>query len=186
MKRKRVIILIDGSNFYFKLKDLKLHQLLSFDFSSFIALLSKNNTVVQTIYYIGKVRTDGTEKTKKLHQNQRRLFSHLRKHEVRYSLGYLLKSKGILHEKGVDVNIAVDMLIAAYENQCDSLYLISSDTDLLPAIKQVQKKGKQVTYVGFSHQLSTALVANCQETRTLTKEDLLPLLSKEKPSEKTK
>jgi len=102
------------------------------------------------------------KKTKSMLANQQRLFTHLQKHGLTYSLGYLLKSDGKYHEKGVDVNIAVDMLIAAYENQCDTIYLVSSDTDLLPAIKQAQKKGKQVTYVGFSHQLSTALVANCE------------------------
>jgi len=64
------------------------------------------------------------------------------------------------------------MLIATYENLCDTIYLVSSDTDLLPAIKQAQKKGKQATYVGFSRQLSTALVANCKETRSLTRDDL--------------
>ncbi len=35
MQHKRASILIDGSNLYFKLRYLKLHQLLTFDFSSF-------------------------------------------------------------------------------------------------------------------------------------------------------
>ena len=172
MQQKRAIILIDGSNFYFKLRDLQLHQLLTFDFSQFCTFLAKDQQITRATYYVGAVRADGTEKTRKMQANQQRLFSHLQKHKLTYSLGYLLKSDGKFHEKGVDVNIAVDMLIAAYENQCDTIYLVSSDTDLLPAIKQAQKKGKQVIYVGFSHQLSTALVANCQETRTLTRDDL--------------
>ena len=45
--------------------------------------------------------------------------------------------------------MAVDMLIATYENQCDRIILVSSDTDLLPAIKQAKRKGKEVEYVGF-------------------------------------
>ncbi len=77
----------------------------------------------------------------------------------------------------MDVNIAVDMLVAAYENRCETIYLISSDTDLLPAIRKAQAKGKRVIYVGFSHKLSNALVATCQETRTLTKDMLLPFIS---------
>jgi uncharacterized LabA/DUF88 family protein len=172
MQQKRAIILIDGSNFYFKLRDLQLHQLLTFDFSQFCTFLAKDQLVTCATYYVGAVRTDGTVKTQQLYQNQRKLLSHLRKHNFRYSLGYLLKSDSKFHEKGVDVNITVDMLIAAYENPCDMIYLVSSDTDLLPAIKQAQKKGKHVMYVGFSHQLSTALVANCQEMRTLTRGDL--------------
>lgn len=69
------------------------------------------------------------------------------------------------------------MLIAAYEDLCDRMYLVFSDTDLLPAIAQARRKGKAVTYVGFSHQLSVALVANCSESRLLTKDDLAPLIT---------
>jgi len=79
-------------------------------------------------------------------------------------------------EKGVDVNIAVDMLVAAYENLADTIYLVSSDTDLIPAVKKAQEKGKTVIYVGFSHKLSAAMVASCRETRTLTRDDLLPFI----------
>ncbi len=112
--------------------------------------------------------------------NQQRLFAYLRKHKFTYSLGYLLKSGGVLHEKGVD------MLVAAYENLCDRIYLVSSDTDLIPAIKKAQEKGKTVIYVGFSHQVSKTLVASCRETQTLTKDTLLPLLEKHKtPQNKT-
>jgi len=177
MSKNRYIILIDGSNFYFKLKDLKLHNLLMFDFGSFFKILLVGNKLIKSVYYIGKVRTDGTENTQKLFNNQRKLFFHLKKNKVRYSLGYLLKSGGKYHEKGVDVNIAVDILVAAYENLCDHIILISSDTDLLPAIRKAKEK-KTIEYIGFSHQPSVAMVANCSKSRLLTREDLLPFIKK--------
>lgn len=176
MAKKNCIILIDGSNFYFKLKDLKLHHLLDFDFSGFIQLLAKEWEIVQATYYVGAVRTDGTEKVQRMFNNQRRLFAHLRKHKFQYSLGYLLKSDDKYHEKGVDVNMAVDVLVATYENLCEHIILVSSDTDLLPAIKKAKEKGKTVEYVGFSHQPSVAMVANCTKSRLLTKDDLLPFV----------
>src|SRR5258708_31056871 len=184
MKQSRAIILIDASNFYFKLRDVKLHHLLSFDFSKFASYLVRNDTVAGATYYVGAVRTDGTEKTNIMLANQQRLFAHLKKHKVTYSLGYLLKSDGVFHEKGVDVNIAVDMLVAAYENRADTIYLVSSDTDLLPAVKKAQERGKTVVYVGFSHKLSTAMVASCRETRTLTRDDLLPFIQEQKQTTK--
>lgn len=174
--KERCIILIDGSNFYFKLKDLKLHHLLSFNFSEFAKLLAGKRKVMNAIYFIGKVRTDGTERTQQLFNNQRKLFAHLKKHTFIYSLGYLLKSDGKFHEKGVDVNIAVEILVATYEDLCDRIILVSSDTDLLPAIKKAKEKGKTVEYIGFSHMPSVAMVANCPESRLLTKEDILPLV----------
>ena len=172
MKPERAIILIDGSNFYYKLRDIHLHKLLTFDFTRFTKSLIGKDTLTSATYYVGKVRTDGTEKTKHMHADQQRLFAHLRKHKYHFSLGYLLKSDGVFHEKGVDVNIAVDMLVATYESLADTIYLVSSDTDLIPAIQKAQQKGKKVVYVGFSHKLSYALVANCRETRTLTREML--------------
>lgn len=173
-------MLIDGSNFYFKLKDLGLHNLLDFDFSAFSKMLVGENKLVGATYYVGKIRTDGTEKTKRLFDNQQRLLGHLLKHKYRYSLGYLLKSDGKFHEKGVDVNIAVDMLVATYENICDRIILVSSDTDLIPAINKSRDKGKLVEYIGFSHQPSVAMVANCTQSRLLRKEDLISFVKARK------
>lgn len=62
--KKKVFILIDGSNFYFKLKDLELNHI-PFDFSSLAKLLAKNDKVVNAIYYVGAVKYDGTERTQK-------------------------------------------------------------------------------------------------------------------------
>ena len=172
MTKQKCIILIDGSNFYFKLKDLGLHNLLEFDFSGFAKMLAGKDKVVSITYYVGKIRTDGTEKTQRLFSNQRRLLAHLKKHSLKYSLGYLMKSDGKYHEKGVDVNIAVDMLVATYENLCDRIILISSDTDLLPAIIKAKEKEIFIEYVGFSHKPSVAMVATCSQSRLLRKEDL--------------
>lgn len=176
MTKKNCIVLIDGSNFYFKLKDLKLHRLLDFNFLGFIKYLAKDFEIVQSTYYVGAVRTDGTTKVQEMFNNQRRLFAHLRQHKLKYSLGYLLKSNNKFHEKGVDVNMAVDILVATYEKLCDHIILVSSDTDLLPAIKTAKEKDKTVEYVGFSHQPSVAMVANCSKSRLLTKDDLLPFV----------
>jgi len=176
VSKRRCVILIDGSNFYFKLKDLKLQNLLGFDFTSFAEKLADNYKIIHATYYVGKVRTDGTEHTQRLFNNQRKLFAHLKKHSFSYSLGYLMKSDGKMHEKGVDVNIAVDILVATYENICDRIILVSSDTDLLPAIKKAKEKRKIVEYVGFSHKVSVAMVANCSESTLLKKEDLPPFV----------
>lgn len=173
MKKQKCIVLIDGSNFYFKLKDLQLHSLLSFDFSCFAkSIVGERAELVSATYYVGKIRSDGTEKTQRLFDSQQKLIGHLKNHHHKYSLGYLMKTDGKYHEKGVDVNIAVDMLVATYENICDRIILVSSDTDLLPAIMKTREKRKIVEYVGFSHQPSVAMVASCSFSRLLTREDV--------------
>ena len=176
----KCVVLIDGSNFYFKLKDLRLHNLLNLDFSGFAKMLAgEGNKVVRATYYVGKIRTDGTEKIKRMFDNQQKLIGHLKKHKYTYSLGYLMRNDGVYHEKGVDVNITVDILVATYEDLCDRIILVSSDTDLIPAVKKAKEKGKIVEYVGFSHKPSVALVARCSESHLLKKEDIEPYVKAE-------
>lgn len=173
----KTLILIDGSNFYFKLRSFGLHGLLNFNFKGFAKLLAGSGKIVGCRYYIGKVQQDGSKKADKMLADQQKLFENLKAYGFRYVLGYLLTSDGVFHEKGVDVQIAVDMLVAAYENRCDKVILVSSDTDLAPAIKKVQAKGKTVEYVGFSNAGSVAMVSFCKESRLLTREDILPFVS---------
>ncbi len=88
MSSKKCIVLIDGSNFYFKLKDLELHDLLKFNFSAFIKHLVGKEKVIQSTYYVGRIQTSKESKAKKLHANQQRLLAHLKIHKIEYTLGY--------------------------------------------------------------------------------------------------
>ncbi len=174
---QKCLILIDGSNFYFKLKDLQLHNLLDFNFKEFSKFLAQKNEVVGANYYVGRVKQDGTPHSDKMLASQQKLFVRLKHHNYQYVLGYLLKSDGKYHEKGVDVHIAVDMVVAAYENKADRIIIVSSDTDLEPAIEKAKQKGKIIEYVGFSHKPSIAMVRFCSESRMLTKEELLKFIN---------
>lgn len=178
MRKDRCMVIIDGSNFYFKLRDLDLHHELQFDFSGFAEMLAGKGKVVKCVYYIGAVRTDRTKHTQKLFNKQQKLLAHLKKHKFKYALGYLMRSGGKMHEKGVDVNIAVDIVSGALKDHYDHFVLVSSDTDLLPAIQIAKEAGKKVEYVGFSHQPSLAMIANCSESRLFKREDLLPFIKK--------
>ena len=177
---KRVFIIIDGSNFYHKLKELSFTDLLKFNFSGFAKFLAGNKKIVSCRYYVGAVREiPQNPRTKKLLADQQRLLIQLKKQNFSYALGYLLKTDRY-HEKGVDVNISVDILVGTYENLYDRFVIVSSDTDLLPAIIKAKEKGKEIEYVGFSHQPSFALIRYATETRLLHKEDLMPFVSKKK------
>ena len=70
------------------------------------------------------------------------------------------------------MQLAIDLLTGAYENIYDTAILISSDTDLIPAIKKVKFLNKNVEYIGFSHQPSFALQRNATLTRLLIKDEL--------------
>jgi uncharacterized LabA/DUF88 family protein len=52
-------------------------------------------------------------------------------------------------EKGVDVSLAVGMVITACDNLADTIFLVASDSDYQPAVAEVRARNKRVVYVGF-------------------------------------
>ncbi len=44
------------------------------------------------------------------------------------------------YEKGVDVELAVDIVSLALRGECDVIVVASADTDLLPAIAEVRRR----------------------------------------------
>lgn len=101
--------------------------------------------------------------------------------------GLLKPTKGIYfalnrwREKGVDVNIAIDMLDLAYsfksEGKSGIMVLVSSDSDLKPVVERVQSLGTIVEYIGFEHMYSIALLNAANKRILLTEkqvEEFLP------------
>lgn len=173
-KKLRAIVVFDASNFYFKLKSLGLKHKSHFDYLKFSKYIAKNHSLQSMYYAIGEFKAKPTDKPdiREKMAKQQELLSRLEKDGFIIQLGYLLKTDGIYHEKGVDVQLAVDIMKGAYLDQYDICYLVSTDTDLLPAITEAQSVGKTVCYVGFRHQISYALHNQCKTHILLTKEDL--------------
>lgn len=172
---ERIFIAVDGSNFYHRLKEIPelKGKLLSFDYRLFATWLVGERHLSQSKYYIGVIRAHpGDAKGQQMRRDQQRLFSRLRKAGWNTEFGYILDVDGKRHEKGVDVHIATDILIGAYEDIYDTLILVSSDTDLIPALAKTREKGKKVEYVGFSHKPSYGLIAHSDIRRLLRMEDL--------------
>jgi uncharacterized LabA/DUF88 family protein len=170
--KERVLIIIDGNNFYHRLKELNLINLLFFDYEKFANFLAVGRSIISKNYYIGAIREEpNNPKSKQLMINQRKLTGKLQKYGWIIKFGHMLKTDGY-HEKGVDVQIAVDILIGAYEDLYDTAILVSSDTDLIPALVKAQQMKKKIEYIGFSHKPSYALIKNSNIRRLLTKDDI--------------
>lgn len=171
---KKILVQFDGSNFYNKAKrvDKQIH-LTTFDY---IGLVKSFTKIIpnKAIYYVGEIRQyEGNKKSETLYASQQKLFTHLRNQNIEIKLGYLLLSDGKFHEKGVDVQIAVDIVRGAIKNEYDICYLISSDTDLLPAIQTAKDEKKKIAYVGFENFISRALSKNCSSYIILKKNQIL-------------
>lgn len=175
--KERVAIFLDGSNFYHYLRRLDLRDLLQFDYAKFSSYLARGRKVISAAYYIGKVREEpGNSQSRQLMAAQQRLVGKLTKMGWAIKYGHMLKHHNIYHEKGVDVQIAVDLLRGAYKNYYDIAILVSSDTDLIPAIRELQSEKKQLEYVGFSQQPSYGLIKHSDVLNILKREDLTQFL----------
>lgn len=173
MSVDKIKILVDGSNFYYYSKEIGVPTHPKFDFEKLVFLLSQGRSVVDKSYYIGGVRAHPQDKKSiKMMKKQMSFFSYLKRNGWNIRKGYLLKSNNKHHEKGVDVLLALDLALGAVDNRFETALLISSDTDLLPAIKETRIRGKQVEYIGFSHRPSLAMISNCSSSRLLTKAEL--------------
>jgi len=175
-KKERVLVVFDGSNFYHILKHGKvdIKNTLKYQYRKLSENLADDREIVAIKYYIGVARFDSkfAIKSQKIVSSQQKLFAELQKQKIALVRGYMLKNDGVFHEKGVDVRIAVDMVVGAYEDTFDTVILISSDTDLIPAIESVIKLKKKVEYIGLSYRPSFGLIQKVSETRLLTKKDL--------------
>jgi uncharacterized LabA/DUF88 family protein len=74
----------------------------------------------------------------------------------------------VLQEKGVDVRIAADMLEEAYTESDTTIVIMSSDTDLCPALHKIRAKGVKVIYIGFADSINRAVSAVANETLTVS------------------
>ena len=176
---KKAIVFIDGSNFYYRLKHIikksaNNTSLLDFNYQKFCFWLCKDFEVVEIRYYIGVIRRkNNDQKSEKLYNDQQRLFRKLQKHKVKIVLGLLIQHPDkTYHEKGVDVRLAVEMIKLAREDKYDTAFLISSDTDLVPAVEEVLLLGKKVKYIGATDCQSFGLSKITRDYLILRPEDV--------------
>ena len=178
---ERVAVFVDGSNFYRRLKDLGIRHVNKFDYRGLALWLARSRSLVYCGYYVGVVRAaPGNLKAQSMRAKQIGLFNHLQSKKQRFVVnrGYIMENSGVYHEKGVDVKIAVDLLVGAYENTYDTAILLSSDTDLIPVIQKVRQLGKGVEYIGFAHRPSFGLQKHASLSRLLIQAELDPFVFK--------
>ena len=145
-KPTRVAIYIDGNNTYNKLKELGLPEKTKrFSLANFTHHLLGERELVSRRYYVGIVKNhDNSEKGAAMVTGQQKFLEGLRADGFEVKPGKIMyDSKDRIREKGVDVKLAVDLVVGAADNLYDVAIVVSSDTDLIPAIKYARKaKGK--------------------------------------------
>jgi|TARA_Y100000034_G_C6752709_1_gene334752 uncharacterized LabA/DUF88 family protein len=149
-KDKKIVIYIDGSNFYFSIKN-KFNVKINIE--KFCNKIAGNNELIKINYYIAPL----TQKTHpEQYLEQQKFFDELKKIDrLNIIFGRLEKRKrdGELYcvEKASDVNLALDLALDAEKDIYDEAYLISNDGDFSGAVKAAKDFGKIVIYVAIGN-----------------------------------
>ncbi len=197
---ERVAIFIDGGNFYhgireeFEIKAETAINVPAVDFKKFSNFLCGNRTLSRIYYYNAPLNQN--DKDKESYKAQQRFFNSLQfvpnlvfvkgrleKRTVRVEqkgIGKLFVKESVTFyvEKGVDVNIAVDMLKTAFRNEYDTAILVSGDGDFASVVTEVKNLGKRVECVYVSKRKCYHLRQVSDRFVTLTKDNLDPCLVK--------
>ncbi|MEK6891067.1 MAG: NYN domain-containing protein [Nanoarchaeota archaeon] len=151
--KEKIVIYIDGSNFYFSVK--KTFNL-KIDLEKFCRKLTDKNELIKINYYIAPIEQLNNPK---MYAEQQSFFEKLRKIDnLNIIFGRLEKRKrdGEIYyiEKASDVNLALDLALDAQKSIYDEAYLISNDGDFSGAVNSAINFGKKVIYIAIGNKKS--------------------------------
>lgn len=170
-KAERVMIFIDGSNFYHSVRGtfgLFHEEIEDVEvFKKLIEFLRGERMLIGIRYYNAPLDRGYNEEK---YWNQQKFFDRLRsipgfkvvKCTMRKTK--LKDGKYKFRVKGDDIYLAVDMVSGAYEDQYDTAILVSGDGDFKPAILRVRKLGKKVENAYFYISRSGLLRRICDKS----------------------
>ena len=201
----KIRVYIDGQNFMYKAANILVDtgristkdELTKIDIRGIVERIFGDD--VEIIYYGAKVKVrkdlgDGIkEKTTRFSDISRRIRNTLNAQSIIFNEVGKLKVRDSdtchncqhqdlrLQEKGADVGIAVAMVTDALTRAAMNQVIVSSDTDLLPAIEVARAAGVSVTYVGFSDKTTKAIVARTDKTEIIRNQEIIDAFDKLNP-----
>ena len=149
-KNKKVIIYIDGSNFYFSVKS---RFKVKLNIEKFCKKLVGHKNLIQINYYNAPLN----QKTHpEQYLEQQKFFDELKKiDKLNIVFGRLEKRKRdgeiFYVEKASDVNLALDLALDAEKKIYDEAYLVSNDGDFSGAVSAAKDFGRNVIYVAIGN-----------------------------------
>ena len=167
MKKERVMIFIDGSNFYYS--TFKKGKRVNFE--KLIKELVQDNNLVQAFYYVAPLDIEVDEKKYWKHQRFIEILNEIPKFNVVLCTLKKIKAKKdcfVYLVKGDDVKLSNNLLMGAVDDLYDLAIVVSGDEDFIDSVNIVRKKyGKKVCNAFFSRSSSSNLRNACDFTINL-------------------
>jgi uncharacterized LabA/DUF88 family protein len=150
MDKQRVIVYVDGFNFYYGLKSKGWKKYYWLDFVKFFEkMLEDGQELVEVHYFSARPINDPTA-----FNNQISLFSANQLNpKFKLTLGKYLQKEircplcgrkfDSFEEKETDVRIASQIINDVYKNRCDISVIVSADSDLIPSIEIAREANPQ-------------------------------------------
>ncbi len=191
-------LLIDGENFRHqiagvlaatgRIKDS--NSYFRFDFAGFCAEVLGDKPDIT--YYTTKIKRPRQKVPKRLDKQidailsaNRRWIAQLTNQKIRVvKAGYLRvresnacvhcgKTTLVLQEKGVDVRVSTDLLLASRSQGAGPVAVASSDSDIVPALEASRLLGAKITYVCYAGRLNRSVAAQADKTVTFDDQDII-------------
>jgi uncharacterized LabA/DUF88 family protein len=144
----RIMIFVDGSNLYHSLKNY--FRRTDIDIGKFCQKLLEKRRLVRIYYYNARV---GLREEPERYHDQQKFFAGI--DAIPYCelrLGRLVYNNWPAappYEKGVDIQLATDMITHSYKNNYDTAILVAGDNDFVGAIQAVKDNGKNLEVALF-------------------------------------
>jgi uncharacterized LabA/DUF88 family protein len=151
---ERVMIFIDGSNLYHSLKSF--FKRTDIDIGKLCHKFLSKRRLVRIYYYNAKV---GFKEEPQRYRDQQAFFAGV--NAIPYSelrLGRLVYHNWPNtppYEKGVDVQLATDMITHSFKNNYDVAVLVAGDNDFVGALQSIKDNGKHVEVALFGKERSS-------------------------------
>ena len=164
MPSERVGIFFDGPNLYKGAqREVGTGQL---DIPALTLWLANGRTIAEVVYWTAVLNQ---AVNRAAYAGQRKFFSDLEKRIPNARIGRAAQRRrgNEWVEKGVDVGVALDLVMGAYKDRWDTGILVSGDGDMARAAQLSRAFGKRVEVVYCRNTLSSLLEAEANETLAL-------------------
>ncbi len=147
-RTERVMIFIDGSNLYHSLKNF--FKRADLDIGKLSNKLLGKRRLVRVYYYNARV---GLKEEPERYHDQQKFFASV--NAIPYSelrlgrLVYFNWPNSPPYEKGVDIQLATDMITHSFKGNYDVAVLVAGDNDYVGALQSVKDNGKHVEVALF-------------------------------------
>lgn len=176
MAQERAVFLFDGPNFY---KNLQHSRLIkgNLNIMSLATSFAGPRQVIGVFFYTSPTdqKTDSDNYAK-----QQKFFAALQSSGIELKLGKLVRRSKVCPtcneqywfktEKSVDVQLAMALVLGATKNEWDVAYLVSCDSDLIPAVEYARSIGKKVFLIMPEGARCYGVGTACNKTLTITQD----------------